>query len=194
MRVRTRSLKPPEGPRGQWGLTDSLWSRAQPWGIGLAPLAFISSTQRQDGYPPPVFRRLDQYIQAHGYRARDVFLVLDHDSSGRLSADELLSGFHRIDFQVRKEGRKDCSRTGWSGCHSRSHSTPLTTHSLFHPPTHIQQTSGVQLSKREEKSLRDWMQQIVGHHLSFKDFALALKQRASLTSPYRVSILQLAKH
>jgi hypothetical protein len=41
--------------------------------------------------------------------------------------------------------------------------------------------------------LRDWMQQIVGHDLSFKEFALALKQRASLTSPQRISILKLAK-
>lgn len=41
--------------------------------------------------------------------------------------------------------------------------------------------------------LRDWMQQIVGHDLSFKEFTLALKQRASLTSPQRISILQLAR-
>lgn len=51
----------------------------------------------------------------------------------------------------------------------------------------------IQISKREEKTLREWMQQIVGHDLSFKEFALALKQRASLTSPQRISILQLAK-
>lgn len=38
--------------------------------------------------------------------------------------------------------------------------------------------------------LRDWMQHVVGHDLSFKEFALALKQRASLTSPQRISVLQ----
>jgi hypothetical protein len=41
--------------------------------------------------------------------------------------------------------------------------------------------------------LREWMQQIVGHDLSFKEFTLALKQRASLTSPQRISIIKLTK-
>lgn len=72
--------------------------------LDLAALAFTSAFQ--DGYPPPFFKRLDQYIKANGYRARDVFLVLDHDSNRRITADEMLSGFHRIDFQV---GRYTCS-------------------------------------------------------------------------------------
>lgn len=59
--------------------------------------------------------------------------------------------------------------------------------------SHVVSTCGGQISKREEKALREWMQQIVGHDLSFKEFALALKQRASLTSPQRISILKLAK-
>jgi hypothetical protein len=47
------------------------------------------------------------------------------------------------------------------------------------------------LSKKEERMLREWMAQVVGHDLSFKEFTLALKQRASLTSPQRISILKL---
>lgn len=139
--------------------------------LDLATLAFTSSA-RQDGYPPPFFKRLDQYIRANGYRAHDVFLVLDHDSDRRITADEMLSGFHRIDFQV-------------GNIHGCRVYYPL--HSL------AVSACGGQISKREEKALREWMQQIVGHDLSFKEFALALKQRASLTSPQRISILKLAK-
>ncbi|GAB9467785.1 hypothetical protein Gpo141_00005120 [Globisporangium polare] len=141
--VPSLSYRPPS--EAQVLPTTSL-QRPSPGLLDLAALAFTST--RQDGYPPPFFKRLDQYIRANGYRAHDVFLVLDHDSDQRITADEMLSGFHRVDFQI---------------------------------------------SKREEKTLREWMQQIVGHDLSFKEFALALKQRASLTSPQRISILQLAK-
>lgn len=51
--------------------------------------------------------------------------------------------------------------------------------------------SACQISKKEERMLREWMTQIVGHDLSFKEFTLALKQRAALTSPQRISILKV---
>ncbi|GLD94851.1 hypothetical protein PINS_up003476 [Pythium insidiosum] len=108
----------------------------------------LSSTPPQDGYPPPFFKRLDKFIKENGFRAREVYMAIDHNSDGSVTVDELITGLNRIDFKI---------------------------------------------SKKEERMLRDWMQQIVGHDLSFKEFSLALKQRASLTSPQRISILKLNK-
>ncbi|DAZ99145.1 TPA: hypothetical protein N0F65_010229 [Lagenidium giganteum] len=112
------------------------------------PFPFTSgASTKQDGYPPPFFKRLDKFIHANGFRARDVFMAIDHDNDKIISFDEIITGFNRIDFRI---------------------------------------------SKKEEKMLKEWMRDIVGHDLSFKEFTLALKQRASLTSPQRISILKLA--
>jgi hypothetical protein len=102
---------------------------------------FISS--KQDGYPPHFFKRLDQFIHDHGFRARDIFVALDSDNDKYITFEEIVSGLDRIEFKI---------------------------------------------SRKEEKYLKNWMEKIVGHDLNFKEFTLALKQRAPLTSNHRVSV------
>lgn len=129
--MNTQILRRPESPIGKL----------------VAALPFSSASTRQDGYPPPFFKRLDKFIERNGFRARDVYLALDRCNSRSLSYEEIVTGLNRMEFHV---------------------------------------------SQREKRMLKEWMDQIVGHDLTFKDFVLALKQRASLTSPQRISILKLA--
>ena len=61
----------------------------------------FDESAKQDGYPPHFFKRLDKYIKDNGFRARDVFLALDHDNDKTVTVDEIVSGLNRIEFKVR---------------------------------------------------------------------------------------------
>lgn len=70
--------------------------------MALSLFSSSASSTRQDGYPPPFFKRLDKYIKDHGFRARDVYMAIDHDNDQSITVDEMISGFNRIEFNVRR--------------------------------------------------------------------------------------------
>ncbi|RHY34354.1 hypothetical protein DYB32_000990 [Aphanomyces invadans] len=57
--------------------------------------------------PPSCFKRLDSYIHVNDLRAWDVFAAMDVNNNKRITLEELLDGFHQINFHVSSTDQAD---------------------------------------------------------------------------------------
>ena len=60
--------------------------------------------------PPPLFKRLDNFIKQNGLRAHDVFIAIDQHKNKKLTYDEIVHGLEYIGFGFSNEEKRELMR------------------------------------------------------------------------------------